>query len=169
MLIRNRPPSLWYFCFSSLNELGHSLLTSGTLNFIDIYSTALTVSWWFLALSLRSQLRQSWLDFIYSSWSASPIFIFSAISLWWCLLILHLSLDHAFNFQSNRTRIFAVCLRRDWTLCYCSCWPSTLPEGNVGWRVRHSVFQGNWWNRSLDSEIFSGTDFRIQILASLHI
>ena len=92
---RNRPPSVWYFRFSSLNELRHSLLPSGTLNFTDIYSTSLTVSWWFLALSLRGQFLQSWPDFIYSSWSVSPIFIFSAISLWWCFLILHLSLDHA--------------------------------------------------------------------------
>ena len=127
MLTRNRPPSLQYFCFSSLNELGHSLLPSGTLNFTDIYSTSLTVSLWFLALSLRDQFLQSWPDFIYSSLSVSPIFIFSAISLWWWFLILHLSLDHAFNFQNNRTtRTFGICLCKDWTLGCCGCWPSTL-------------------------------------------
>ena len=32
-----------------------------------------------------------------------------------------------------------------WTLCCCSCGPSTPPEGNSGWRMRYSVFQGNWW------------------------
>ena len=25
-------------------------------------------------------------------------------------------------------RAFVFCLCRDWTLCYCSCWPSTCPE-----------------------------------------
>ena len=25
------------------------------------------------------------------------------------------------------------------------------PEGDSGWRVRHSVFHGNWWNQSLDN------------------
>ena len=29
--------------------------------------------------------------------------------------------------------------------------------------------QGNWWNRSLDSEVFSETDFMIPVLDSLHI
>ena len=38
----------------------------------------------------------------------------------------------------------------DGTLCSCECQPSTPPEGNAGWRVRHSVLQGNWWNRFLD-------------------
>ena len=55
------------------------------------------------------------------------------------------------KFASNwatATRAFATCP------CYCSCWPSTLPEGVSGWRVRHSVLQGNWWNRSLDIDIF---------------
>ena len=54
-------------------------------------------------------------------------------------------------FASNRataTRAFAMCP------CYCSCWPSTLPEGVSGWRVRHSVLQGNWWNRSVDIDTF---------------
>ena len=60
---------------------------------------------------------------------------------------------------------FAICLCRDWTLCCCSCWPSVPPEGNAGWRVRHSVLQGNWWNRSLDryfQELISwSTSFRL--------
>ena len=43
---------------------------------------------------------------------------------------------------TTTTRAFAICL------CRCSCWPSILPEANSGWRVRHSVLQGNWWNRS---------------------
>ena len=29
--------------------------------------------------------------------------------------------------------------------------PSICPERSSGWRMRHSVLQGNWWNRSLDS------------------
>jgi len=32
-----------------------------------------------------------------------------------------------------------------WTLCCCSCGPSTPSEGNSGWKMRYSVFQGNWW------------------------
>ena len=35
--------------------------------------------------------------------------------------------------------------------------------------VRHSVLQGIWWDRSLDSWMFLGTDFMISILASPHI
>ena len=42
-------------------------------------------------------------------------------------------------------RAFAVCLCEDWMLCCCSYWPSTCPEGSPGWRMRHSVLQGNWW------------------------
>ena len=34
------------------------------------------------------------------------------------------------------------------------CRPSTLPAGVSGWTVRHSVLQGNWWNRSLDTDTF---------------
>ena len=37
------------------------------------------------------------------------------------------------------------------------------------WSVRHSVLQGDWWNWSLDSSIFSGTGFIIPILLSPHI
>ena len=40
------------------------------------------------------------------------------------------------------------------SLCCCSCRLSTLPAGVSGWRVRHSVLQGNWWNRSLDTDTF---------------
>jgi hypothetical protein len=61
----------------------------------------------------------------------------------------------------------------DWTLCCCSCWPLACPEGGSGWRMRHFVWQENWWNRSLDSQIFSGTDFMISFMImisqSLHI
>ena len=49
-----------------------------------------------------------------------------------------------------------------------SCGPSTTPEGGQG-GVRHSVLQGIWWDRSLDSWMFLGTDFMISILASPHI
>ena len=49
-----------------------------------------------------------------------------------------------------------------------SCGPSTNPEGGQG-GVRHSVRQGIWWDRSLDSWMFLGTDFMISILASPHI
>ena len=66
------------------------------------------------------------------------------------------------------TKAFAICLYRDWTPCHYSCWPSTPPEGVQG-GGRHSVLQGIWWDRSLDSWMFLGTEFMISILASPHI
>ena len=66
------------------------------------------------------------------------------------------------------TKAFAICLYGDWTLSCYSCWPSTTPEGVQG-GGRHSVLQGIWWDRSLDSWMFLGTDFMISILASPHI
>ena len=45
---------------------------------------------------------------------------------------------------------------------------SNAPEGVQG-GVRHSVFQGIWWDKSLGSWMFLGTDFMISILASPHI
>ena len=36
-------------------------------------------------------------------------------------------------------------------------------------RVKHSVLQGIWWDRSLDSWIFSGTDFMTPVLALLFL
>ena len=67
------------------------------------------------------------------------------------------------------TKAFAICLYRDWTLCCCSHWPSTTPEGVQG-GVRHpEVLQGIWWDSSLDSWMFLGTDFMISILVSPHM
>ena len=66
------------------------------------------------------------------------------------------------------TKAFAICLYRDWTPCCYNCWTSTIPEGVQG-GVRHSVLQGIWWDRSLDSWMFLGTEFMISILASPHI
>ena len=43
------------------------------------------------------------------------------------------------------------------------------PWGSPGWRMRPSVLQGIWWDRSLDSYIFLGADFLIPNLQSLHI
>ena len=63
------------------------------------------------------------------------------------------------------TKAFAICLYGDWTPCCYSCWPLPTPEGVQG-GVRHSVLQGIWWDRSLDSWMFLGTDFMISILAS---
>ena len=58
------------------------------------------------------------------------------------------------------TKASAICLYGDWTPCCYSCWPSATPEGVQG-GVRPSVLQGIWWDRSLDSWMFSGTDFMI--------
>ena len=66
------------------------------------------------------------------------------------------------------TKAFANCLYRDWTPCCYGYWPTTTPEGVQG-GLRHSVLQGIWWDRSLDSWMFLGTDFMISILASPHI
>ena len=48
------------------------------------------------------------------------------------------------------------------------CTAAAVPEGVQG-AVRHSVLQGIWQDRSLDSWIFLGTDFMIPILLSPHI
>ena len=61
-------------------------------------------------------------------------------------------------------KAFAICLYGDWTPCCYSCWSSTTLEGVHG-GMRHSVLQGIWWDRSLDSWMFLGTDFMI----SLHL
>ena len=53
------------------------------------------------------------------------------------------------------TKAFAICLYGDWTPYCC---PSTPPEGVQG-GVRHSVLQGIWWDRSLDSWMLSRTGF----------
>ena len=66
------------------------------------------------------------------------------------------------------TKASAICLYGEWIPCCYSCWPSTIPEGVQG-GLRHSVLQGIWWDRSLDSWMFLGTDFMISILASPHI
>ena len=66
------------------------------------------------------------------------------------------------------TKAFAICLYGDWTPSCYSCGPSTPPEG-VQAGVRCSVLQGIWWDGSLYSWMFLGTDFMISILASPHI
>ena len=76
-----------------------------------------------------------------------------------CLRILLINMLSTTNwhlprvFASNWTtaRAFVFYLYSDWTLCCCSCWLSKPSEGNAEWTVRHSVLQGNWWNRSLHS------------------
>ena len=65
-------------------------------------------------------------------------------------------------------KAFSICLYGDWTPCCYRCWSSTTLEGVEG-GVRHSVFQGIWWDRSLDTLVFLGADFMILILASPHI
>ena len=64
-------------------------------------------------------------------------------------------------------------IAKDWTtkafaICLYSYWPSTIPEGVQG-GVRHSVLQGIWWDRFVDSWMFLGRDFMFSILASPHI
>ena len=49
-----------------------------------------------------------------------------------------------------------------------SCWSSAVPEGVQG-GVRNSLLQGIWWDRSLDSWMFLGTDFMMSTLVSPHI
>ena len=72
-------------------------------------------------------------------------------------------LPRAFASDWTTLRAFAICLS-----C-CSCLPSTPPEGNSAWTVRHSLLQGMRQNRPLYSYIFSGTDFRKPTLAYLLI
>ena len=66
------------------------------------------------------------------------------------------------------TKAFAICLYRNWSPCCYSWWLSATPEGVQG-GARNSVLQGIWWDRSLDSWMFLGTDFMIPILVSPHI
>ena len=61
-------------------------------------------------------------------------------------------------------KAFAICLYGGWTPCCYSCRPSAIPERVQG-GGRHSVLQGIWWDRSLDSWMLLGTDFMISILA----
>ena len=72
------------------------------------------------------------------------------------------------SIANDWTKAFPICLCEDWTPWCHGCWPSTTPEG-LKRGVRPSVLQGIWWNRSLDSWMFLGTDFMISILASPHI
>ena len=70
--------------------------------------------------------------------------------------------------SDQTTEAFAICLYGDRTLrCY-SCCPSVIPEGAQG-AVRRSVLRGIWWDGSLDSWMFLGTDFMISIPVSPHI
>ena len=70
--------------------------------------------------------------------------------------------------RDQTTEAFAICLYGDRTLrCY-SCCPSVIPEGAQG-AVRCSVLRGIWWDGSLDSWMFLGTDFMISIPVSPHI
>ena len=57
---------------------------------------------------------------------------------------------HDLATEQRRQRAFAIRPCEDWIPCRCSYWPSTCLDGSPGWRMRHSVLQGNWWNRSLD-------------------
>ena len=66
----------------------------------------------------------------------------------WCLPV-NYKLALAKSIASDwTTRAFTICLCRDWTLCCCSCWPSTSLQGVQG-GMRNSVLQGIWWDRSL--------------------
>ena len=42
-------------------------------------------------------------------------------------------------------------------------------EGSSGSRMTYFVLQGNWWNRSSESQVFSGIGFMFPILTSPHI
>ena len=66
------------------------------------------------------------------------------------------------------TKAFAICLYGDWKPCCYSYGLSTTPEGVQG-GVRHSVLQGIWWDRFLDSWMFLQTNFMLSALASPHI
>ena len=72
------------------------------------------------------------------------------------------------SIANNWTKGFPTCPYGGWTPCCYSWWLSTTPEGVQG-GVSHSVLQGIWWERSLYSWMFLGTDFMISILASPHI
>ena len=64
------------------------------------------------------------------------------------------------------TKAFAICLYGDWTPCCYSCWPSATPEGVQG-GVRHSVLQGIWWDRALDSWMLLGTFYDLNLASPI--
>ena len=70
--------------------------------------------------------------------------------------------------QTQQSDFLSFLFYWDWTQSCYSCWPSTTPEGVQG-GVMHSVLQGIWWDSSLVSWMFLGTDFMISILVSPHI
>ena len=76
------------------------------------------------------------------------------------------------NYQEHcqwlNNKAFHIYIYWDWTPCCYSWWPSITPEG-VQSRVRHSVLQGIWWDRSLDSWMLLGTYFMISILHLLYL
>ena len=85
-------------------------------------------------------------------WQPTPVFLPGESQGWRSLVGCRLwvtqsrtRLKRLSSSSRTTTRVFAICL---WC---CRCWPLTPPEWNSEWRVRHSVLQGNWWNRSLNS------------------
>ena len=71
-----------------------------------------------------------------------------------CICIVSYKLSLTKNNANEWTaKAFTIYLYGDWTRCWYSCWPSTTPEG-VYSGLRHSVLQGIWLERSLDSGIF---------------
>ena len=50
---------------------------------------------------------------------------------------------HDLATEQRWQRAFAIRPCEDWIPCHCSYWPSTCPDGSPGWRMRHSLLQGN--------------------------
>ena len=157
---------------SSFQRDGHSLITSRTIR------THQDTIWgqirWILALHTTWSLSATLsLNFCYktphqillglghtvfSNQELCPPWPEKAIKLFTQNSYLQYSIQHwcrGWVFSINMTtdnytlaHLPSIFLLRDWVLCCCSCWPSTCPEGHSGERMRHSVLQENWWNRS---------------------
>ena len=80
------------------------------------------------------------------TWSLFNCVLFLPTIPWSKVSATNRHLPRAFASDWTITRACAICLCGDRTLCCCSC-TFSIPWG---WRVRHFVLQGNWWNRSLD-------------------
>ena len=68
------------------------------------------------------------------------------------------------------TLALATDLNKIYSVCSCSCWPSTPPERSSGWSAhrRHLCSGKDRQGRSSESWMFAGADLVSQILASLY-
>ena len=141
-------------------RLSHLYMTTGK-------TTDLTI--WTFAGKVMSLLFNMLSMFVITFLPRSKCLLISRLQSLSAVIFVTYKLALTMSIANNwTTKAFAIWLYGDWTPCCYSYWPSTIPEGVEG-GLRHFVLQGIWWDRSLDSWMFLGTDFMISMLASPHI